>query len=52
MYIAGMLEQMVLQREALRYINLPTETTIEILIDNLRKTLNPREGLLEKDQQR
>jgi AcrR family transcriptional regulator len=42
MYIAGMLEQIVLQREALRYINLPTETTIEILIDNLRKTLNPR----------
>ena len=41
MYFSGMLEQIVLQRDALRYINLPTETAIEILIDNLRKTLSP-----------
>ena len=41
MYFSGMLEQLVLQRDVLRYINLPTETAIEILIDNLRKTPSP-----------
>ena len=41
MYFSGMLEQIVLQRDALHYINLTTENAIEILIDNLRKTLSP-----------
>lgn len=40
-YITGVLEQLVLQREALRHIDLPIETVVKILIDNLRKTLEP-----------
>jgi len=41
MYIAGMLEQLVLQKEALKFIQLPIENTIEIMIDVLRKALEP-----------
>lgn len=41
MYISGMLEQLVLQREALKNIELPVEDAIAILTDNLRKILEP-----------
>ena len=41
MYFAGMLEQLVLQREALKFTEFPIENAIEILIDNLNKILRP-----------
>ena len=40
-YITGVLDQIVLQRMALDYIDLPQETVVKILIENLRKTLEP-----------
>jgi len=40
-YITGVLEQLVLQREALRHIGLPSETAVKILNENLRRTLRP-----------
>jgi len=39
MYIMGMLEQIVLQREALRNVGLPVEEAIEMLTDSLRRIL-------------
>ncbi len=40
-YITGVLEQLVLQREALRHIGLPQEDAVKILTENLRKTIEP-----------
>ena len=40
-YITGVLDQIVLQRMALKYISLPQETVVKVLIENLRKTLEP-----------
>jgi AcrR family transcriptional regulator len=41
MYISGMLEQIVLQREALRNVQLPVDTAILLLSDSLRRILQP-----------
>jgi hypothetical protein len=40
-YITGVLDQMVLGRRALEYIGLPQETVMKIMLENLRKTLEP-----------
>ena len=40
-YITGVLDQLVLQRMALQYIDLPQETVVKIFIENLRRTLEP-----------
>ncbi len=39
MYMSGMLEQIVLQKEALRHIGLPIEDAIVLMTDNLRRIL-------------
>ena len=41
MYMAGMIEQLVLNRTALENINLPAKDAIDILTDNLRRILQP-----------
>lgn len=41
MYMAGMIEQLVLQRTALENVNLPVEHAIGMLTDNLRRMLEP-----------
>lgn len=41
MYITGMLDQIVLQQHALKEVELPVEEVINILTDNLRRTLEP-----------
>ena len=40
-YITGVLDQMVLVRRALEYLELPQETVMKIMLENLRKTLEP-----------
>ncbi|MCW4013617.1 MAG: TetR/AcrR family transcriptional regulator [Candidatus Bathyarchaeota archaeon] len=40
-YITGVLDQMVLVRRALEYLKLPQETVVRIMLENLRKTLEP-----------
>ena len=41
MYMAGMIEQLVLQRTALENLNLAPEDAIEMLTENLRRMLQP-----------
>ena len=40
-YISGMVEQIVLQKNALRNVGLPVEDAIVILTNNLRRILQP-----------
>jgi AcrR family transcriptional regulator len=40
-FITGVIDQIVLQRNALKYIELPRETVEKVLIETLRKTLEP-----------
>lgn len=40
-YITGVLDQMVLNKRALEYLELPQETVANIMLKNLRKTLEP-----------
>ena len=40
-FITGAIDQIVLQRNALKYIELPIETVEKVLIETLRKTLEP-----------
>ena len=40
-YITGVIDQLVLMRRALQYINLPQDTVVKIMLENLRKMLEP-----------